>query len=226
MVSLLKPLILASGSLRRQKMLRDLGWTFEIRQSAVSEIMDADKTPGENVIQLSEKKARAVADGLEKDAIVIGADTIVVLNGEILNKPSNPEEARMMLSRLSRRTHQVFTGFTLLDVISKKILSDYAVTGVTFRELDTDEIDAYVRSGAPLDKAGAYGIQGDISATFAERIDGCFYNVVGLPLAKIYTALDGFQKQIGLRNDQEKTVGKSYGTENSDSHRQGRPRRP
>jgi len=104
----------------------------------------------------------------------------------------------MMLNMLSGRTHNVYTGFTILDKPSNKFITDYEITKVTFRKLLSNEIDEYVDSGSPMDKAGAYGIQDDFGAVFIEKIDGCFYNVVGFPLTKFYLAMLKFQKQLGL----------------------------
>src|SRR4051812_44871817 len=118
MISLKKPLVLASGSLRRQRLLRDLGWAFEVRQSAVKEDLVPGKTPAENVMLLANKKVAAVAAELDQDAIIVGADTMVVLEGEIMNKPVDVADARRMLSGLSDHTHEVYTGFTLYDVES------------------------------------------------------------------------------------------------------------
>ncbi len=147
--------------------------------------------PREYVITLSGKKAREAAKKIAK-GIVATADTIVYLDGKILNKPVDEQDAQSMLRLLSGKTHQVYTGFTLMRVPDGKIVQDCGITDVTFRELDLEEIDEYVRSGAPMDKAGAYGIQDDLSALFVEKINGDFYNVVGLPLPKFYLALRNF----------------------------------
>jgi len=147
--------------------------------------------PREYVTSLSEKKARMAA-GKITSGIVAAADTIVYLDGQILNKPKDSDDAIRMLNLLSERTHEVFTGFTLLQVPGNRIVRDSEVTDVTFRKLEPEEIQEYVQSGAPFDKAGAYGIQDDLSALFVERINGDFYNVVGLPLPKFYLALKTF----------------------------------
>ena len=141
-------------------------------------------------MSLARRKAAAVAADIS-EGILIGADTIVVLNGAILGKPASEEEARVMLRLLSGRTHRVFTGFTIIDRPSDREVSEVEMTEVTFRELEEKEIAAYVRSGEAIDKAGAYGIQ-DASAVFAERINGCFYNVVGFPLAHFFVTLRSF----------------------------------
>ena len=193
-----KKLILASRSPRRQLLLKQIGLSFEIRESGVDEGTADAMTPEQCVRFLSKKKAEAVARD-ENDAIVIGADTIVVLDGDMLGKPQDASDAARMLKRLSGRTHQVYTGFTLYDCSSGDTRSEVEVTSVTFRRLGEEEIDAYVLSGSPLDKAGAYGIQDDYGAVFVERIEGCFYNVVGFPLAKFYTTFLEFQQQLSVR---------------------------
>jgi len=120
------------------------------------------------------------------------------LEGEILGKPKDFEEAVSMLSKLSGRTHRVFTGFSILDKPSNTYKTEHEITNVTFRTIERDEIEEYVRGGSPMDKAGAYGIQDDYGAVFVERIEGCYYNVVGFPLAKFYLVMQDFQKQLGL----------------------------
>ncbi len=175
-------------------MLEMVGIKFTLLDVEVDEDNHFADNPHEYVMSLSEKKARAAAAQV-KDGIVATADTIVYLNGQILNKPRDAGDATRMLNLLSGKTHQVFTGFTLLQVPAGRIIRQSAVTDVTFRKLEADEVEEYVRSGAPFDKAGAYGIQDDLSALFVERIDGDFYNVVGLPLPKFYLALKEFAKQ-------------------------------
>jgi septum formation protein len=192
-----KPLVLASRSPRRQSLLRLLGLEFEVRQSGVEEEIEQGKMPPEIVLDLAERKARDVGRSYD-NAIVIGADTIVVLNGDILGKPADAGDAVRMLKMLSGRTHEVYTGFALHDKPSGAVMAEYENTAVTFRILSSDEIDAYIMSGSPMDKAGAYGIQDDFGAVFVERIDGCFYNVVGFPLTKFYCAIQVFQQQLGL----------------------------
>jgi septum formation protein len=183
--------ILASGSPRRRQLLTLLNLTFDVRESGVDEAEDVPPQPVDHVRVLSARKAAAVAPAIA-DGIVIGADTIVVLNGRILGKPVSPRHASEMLSLLSGNTHEVYTGFTLLDRPSGRSRTEVERTSVKFRILEKREIDAYVASGAPMDKAGAYGIQDDYGAVFVERIDGCFYNVVGFPLTKFYLTLQDF----------------------------------
>ena len=192
-----RKLILASSSPRRRRLLKQLGLEFEVRESGVDEERDVPNDPDLHVRILSERKAVAVA-AEEEEGIVIGADTIVVLDGAIMGKPKDPRHAVAMLARLSGRTHDVYSGFTLLDRATNKKKTAVEVTKVSFRHLTLQEIEEYVASGSPLDKAGAYGIQDDYGAVFVERIDGCFYNVVGFPLSRFYTELQQFQKELGL----------------------------
>ena len=148
-------------------------------------------SPEEIVRTLSLAKATSVAHRVV-EGIVIGADTIVVLEGRILGKPLSKTEAVEMLTALSGKTHTVFTGFALVDAATGKSRTEFERTDVTFRRLAASEITEYVESGSPMDKAGAYGIQDDYGAVFVERIQGCFYTVVGFPLAKFYVALREF----------------------------------
>ena len=180
--------VLASASPRRAQLLELIGMKFEIIVSSVDEKECSEKNPAERVKNLALRKAQDVASDIGR-AIVIGADTIVVLDGAILGKPRDAQEASRMLRQLSARTHQVYTGFSLVRGEARVV--DYERTSVHFRELSEDEIRAYVNTGGPLDKAGAYGIQ-DVSAMFVDRIEGCFYNVVGFPLAKCYATLNEF----------------------------------
>jgi septum formation protein len=190
-----KRLVLASQSPRRASLLNQIGLTFDIIPSHVSEEHATDHQPPELVISLSQAKAHEVARAVH-DAIIIGADTIVVLDGMILGKPESPAEAMTMLNRLSGREHEVYTGFTLLDTPSMRERSSFERTLVRFRTLHEDEIAAYVASGSPMDKAGAYGIQDDYGAVFVESITGCFYNIVGFPLTKFYVTLGKFLAEL------------------------------
>lgn len=162
-----------------------------MRESNIDEPVDPLQTPAENVIRIAEDKARAVIR-TDDNAVIIGADTIVVLDGTILGKPRDPEDAIRMLASLSGREHDVFTGFVLIDMPSNRTRREFERTRVRFRNLGSREIREYVESGSPMDKAGAYGIQDDYGAVFVERIDGCFYNVVGFPLTKFYTTISDF----------------------------------
>lgn len=190
-----KPIILASASPRRAEILKKIGLDFVVRPSAVDENNAATLPPAEYAADLAKRKARTVAAAIAT-GLVIGADTIVVLGNEILGKPASEKEAGKMLRRLSGKTHRVFTGFALIDRPSNREATGLEMTEVTFRALEEAEIAAYVRSGEAMDKAGAYGIQ-DASAVFAERINGCFYNVVGFPLTRFYVTLRSFYANRG-----------------------------
>jgi septum formation protein len=180
-------IILASRSPRRASLLKQIGLQFEIVPPEVDERFDVKSSPEEHVMALSMKKAESVATNID-DGIVIGADTVVMLCNEILGKPVDAIDAKRMLERLSGRVHRVYTAFTIIDKPSGRAISDCEATDVEFRDLGKEEIDKYVASGAPLDKAGAYGIQDDYGAVFVKRICGCFYTVVGFPLAKFHSA--------------------------------------
>jgi septum formation protein len=190
MLAFSKKLILASSSPRRARLLRQVGFEFDIVPSLVNE----EYNGGEPLLfarEMSLLKGEEVAAEYG-DAIVLAADTIVLLNDAILGKPETPEMAIQMLRELSGRMHEVITGFTIIDRGTNTSETDHEITRVRFRELDHDEIDRYVASGSPMDKAGAYGIQDDFGAVFVERIEGCYYNVVGLPLQKVYRHLKSF----------------------------------
>ena len=190
-----KPIILASGSPRRAHLMSLLGIPFTVQESGVEEIIDEKLAPEEIVRSLAFRKANTVASRLIS-GIVIGADTIVVLDGKILGKPTTEREAVGMLVALSGKTHTVFTGFALVDAESKKSYIGFERTEVTFQALRKDEIERYVAAGSPMDKAGAYGIQDDYGAVFVEKINGCFYNVVGFPISKFHAALTSFVEDL------------------------------
>ena len=192
----MKCIILASGSPRRRELLGLLGLPFTVQTSEFDEhgIPTAGLTPPEWVQRLAEGKARAVAGSVGRDALVLGADTTVVLDGEYLNKPADPADARRMLRRLSGRTHEVHTGLCLVEVTGGRITrtaTDAARTLVTFDPLSEDTLTAYVATGEPLDKAGAYGIQGK-ALSFIPGIQGDYFNVVGLPLNRLVALLGDF----------------------------------
>jgi len=184
-------LILASASPRRAQILRDAGLRFELARANVNERRKRGETAQAMTRRLAHAKAYAVVKRLGKDgreAIVIGADTIVEVDGELLGKPQSPQAAREMLAKLAGKTHRVITSVAAIR------LSDHAekltteTTRVRFAVLSADEISDYLMTGEPLDKAGAYGVQG-IGGRFIERIEGCYFNVVGLPLARLYRML-------------------------------------
>jgi septum formation protein len=184
-------LILASMSPRRKELLEKLGLVFECVPSHIDESFEADWVPEEVVLYLAEQKGLAVksliGENDDQDLAILSADTIVVLDEEILNKPGDDQEARSMLKKLSGRNHDVFTGVTLLfyqagnSASISKAFRTVEQTTVTMRKISDQEIEAYVQTGEPSDKAGAYAIQG-IASAFVARIEGCFSNVVGLPV--------------------------------------------
>ena len=182
----MKPLILGSASPRRAALLRQLALPFTVVPSPVAEPVPATSIPADYALESAEAKARAVARSVATDAIVIAADTIVWSNGAILGKPADAAHAASMLGRLSGQVHQVYTGLAIQS--GEQILREAACTQVAMRPLTAADIAAYVASGEPLDKAGGYGIQG-LGARFIERIAGCYYNVVGLPLARLCVLL-------------------------------------
>ncbi len=196
MISTTVPIILASQSPRRAHLLKQIGLTFSIQPSGIAEEIDFNISHEEHVKRLSLHKAEDVARKNEH-GIVIGSDTIVVINGTVLGKPKSHSNAKEMLQLLSNKTHTVYTGFALVDARSKKSYIDYEKTDVTFRKLGDAEIIHYIATGSPMDKAGAYGIQDDFGAVFVEKIVGDYYTVVGFPLAKFYIAFTQFTNELG-----------------------------
>ena len=173
-------LILASQSPRRKELLALFGLPFTICVADLDETMDRSKPAADDVARVSRCKALAVPRG--EDAVVIAADTIVVCQGKVLGKPHSPEEAEQMLRLLSGRDHQVMTGVTVLRGNRERVFTE--VTDLHFRDLTEKEINRYVRTGEPMDKAGAYGIQGG-AALFCEKMAGDYYNVMGLPVCRL-----------------------------------------
>ncbi|TSB46234.1 Maf family protein [Alkalicoccobacillus porphyridii] len=184
----MKPLILASSSPRRKELLQQLRYQFTIRTSEADERLEPDWRPEDAVLHLSRKKAEAVF-AMHPEAVVIGADTIVVVDDVIVGKPSNRQAAVTMLKHLSGRRHQVLTGVTIIS--ARKTTSFYNQTDVQMYDLSDKEIDQYVESGEPFDKAGSYGIQG-LGAMLVKQIHGDYYSVMGLPLAETARALQTF----------------------------------
>lgn len=184
-------LILASGSPRRKELLSLFRIPFTVVPADVDETMDPAKAPCEEVARLSAKKARAVKR--EPGDVVIAADTIVVCEGKVLGKPKSEENAYHMLSLLSGRDHQVMTGCTVLR--GEKCETFTEVTDLHFRTLSEREIRAYIASGEPMDKAGAYGIQGG-AALFCRRMEGDYYNVMGLPVCRLWQTLQSIAPEL------------------------------
>lgn len=180
-------LILASASPRRKELLKLTGLYFEIKPSNTEEVFLNGETPGEHVLRLSEEKAVSVASH-NPDDWVLGADTIVIINGEVLGKPEVADEAREMLRKLSGREHTVITGFCIVRRSADIIAKNSVESKVVFKEIHEDEIDWYVRKKEPYDKAGGYAVQG-IGAFFIKEIHGSYTNVVGLPLCEVMETL-------------------------------------
>jgi len=178
-------LILASGSPRRKALLELFHIPFTVRVADIDETMDPDKSPAEAVGLVSRRKALAIPR--QDQDVVIAADTVVVCAGQILGKPHSEEEARQMLTLLSGRDHQVMTGMTVIRGEQAETCTE--VTDIHFRELSQKEILAYIQTGEPMDKAGAYGIQGG-AALFAEKMNGDYYNVMGLPVCRLWKLLN------------------------------------
>ncbi|MCI0348392.1 MAG: Maf family protein [Acidobacteriales bacterium] len=184
--------VLASSSPRRRELLKLLLPDFEVLASDVDEVIQPGEWPEALVKRLAHEKALAV-QRCRPAACIIGADTSVVCELDILGKPASAEEAKSMLWRLSGRTHQVLTGVCLLH--RETCLVECSTTDVTFCSLSEQEIERYLKSGEPFDKAGAYATQG-LGARFVERIDGCHFNVVGLPVSRVYQMMKRLELEV------------------------------
>jgi septum formation protein len=181
-------LILASSSPRRAELLRNAGISFSVLTSAIDETPVPGELPSDMVLRLANAKAELVAARAVGPAIIIAADTTVTLDGKILGKPCSSDDARRMLEQLSGRTHSVLTGVSLIRLPDAAHLEFVESTLVHFQPLTSEEISAYLSTGEPFDKAGAYAIQGR-AARYIPRVEGCYFNVVGLPLARLVSAL-------------------------------------
>jgi len=181
-------LVLASASPRRRELMALAGFDFEVITADVNEVLDASLTPCELVMSLAFQKASAVANA-NTDATVIGADTVVVLDGKVLGKPHSSEDAKAMLSSLSGNTHEVYTGVCLIK--GDKVHKFYECTKVTFWPLEQELIEAYVASGDCNDKAGSYGIQGN-GCVLVKGIEGDYFNVVGFPISRFSREIKAF----------------------------------
>ncbi len=186
-----RPLVLASQSPRRRELLATAGFAFTVRARPVEEVRAPGESPEAYVLRLAREKAEAAWE--HRDEIVLGADTVVVLGEEVLEKPQNDEDARAMLGRLSGREHVVITGICLRHAGGAEVVGES--TRVRFLDLTREEIDAYVASGEPMDKAGAYAIQG-LASKFVASVDGCFFNVVGLPVSQVYRYWKALEKDV------------------------------
>lgn len=194
-------LILASASPRRAEVLRDAGYHFTVLSSAIDETPYPDESPQDLVLRLAQTKADLAAARAVGPAILIAADTEVVLDGHIFGKPRSSDDARSMLEKLSGRLHTVLTGIALVRLPDVERRSFVESTLVQFAPLSDEEIGRYLATGEPHDKAGAYAIQG-YAARYIPRIEGCYFNVVGLPVARIQHALS----ELGWREECSSTV--------------------
>lgn len=186
-------LILASASPRRQELIQTFGLPVSIRPSDVDESTPEEWSPPHIVEQLALRKASAIKETCTVDDIIVGSDTIVVLDKQVLGKPRNRAHAIAMVTALQGREHEVFSGIACIEVESGKQLVDHRRTKVRMKPLTPIQVEQYVDTGEPMDKAGAYAIQG-IGAMFIEEIEGCYFNVVGLPVA----ALADMLKELGV----------------------------
>lgn len=182
----MKEIILASGSPRRQSLLKNLGLCFSTISVNIDESFLPQESPRDAVRRLARQKAERAVPILKENCLLIAADTIVVLDGQVMGKPGSEEEALEMLTRLSGRCHQVITAICIRTQGGYEVEDE--TTRVYFRPLNKEEIKAYIASGEPADKAGAYGIQGR-GGLLVQRIEGCYFNVVGLPLSRLYLML-------------------------------------
>lgn len=191
--------ILASGSPRRHRLLNMINLIHEIIPSGIEEVLDPGMQPVQAAESLAMQKGADVS-AIHHNALIIAADTIVVLDGLLLGKPESPDQARSMLRQLSGRTHEVITGVALTDTTTSphRTCVFHQVTRVTFAPLDDSEIDAYVKTGSPMDKAGSYGIQDDLGSLFVSTIEGDYYNVVGFPIREFYRQLRTFLPEVAV----------------------------
>jgi septum formation protein len=190
----MKTIILASASPRREELLKIIGLKFKVEPSNCQENLSLDLEPQELAKSLSLEKAKLVAQN-HKNALVIAADTFIVFKDKILGKPNTETEAREMLVTLNGKRHLVITGFTIIDTDTSRAVSRAVETKVYLKKLSTTEIDAYVNTKEPLDKAGAYAIQG-LGSVIVEKIEGDYFNVIGLPLSALAESLKEFGIQV------------------------------
>ena len=189
----MKKIILASGSPRRKELLRMLiGDNFEVKISAYEEDNTLAMSPKDLVLYHSLEKGRGVANQLP-EGVVIGADTVVVFDSQVLGKPRNEDEAREMLEKISGQAVDIISGIAVIDIETKKELREFEITKIKMKRMSAEEITDYIKTGVPMDRAGAFGVQ-DKGAVFIEKIDGCYFNAVGLPLFKLNNLLN----QLGI----------------------------
>ncbi|OGH96049.1 MAG: septum formation protein Maf [Candidatus Melainabacteria bacterium GWF2_32_7] len=189
-----KKIILASASPRRKELLKLIGLDFEVIPSDVEENIENQFFSPELIENLAVEKAADVAEKIGYDAIVIGSDTVVVINNKILGKPKDKKDAFNMLKLLSGKTHRVISAIAVIDTETGKTLKDFVVSDVIFKQLSDEEINAYIETGEPMDKAGAYAIQG-FAGMFVKSINGCYSNIVGISVFKLAEML----KELGVK---------------------------
>ncbi len=182
----MKKLILASESQRRKELLKEHGFQFEVIPSDIEEVFDLKLSPEENTLKIAREKAQAVA--LKAKGVILSADTMVVLNHHLLGKPKNKTHAKKMLKLLSGKAHRVITAFVIYDTEIKKEYSKIVITKVTFKKLLPQDIEKYVETNSPYDKAGSYAVQ-EIGDKFIEKINGSLTNIIGLPLDEVIEGL-------------------------------------
>jgi septum formation protein len=185
-----RKIVLASASPRRKELLEKMGLTFQVDASESNESLHPGLKPEDMAKTISREKVLKVASRYP-DAVIIAADTFGVFRGKIIGKPSTADEAKRILSALSGKSHRVITGYTIVDTKNGRTITDSVETRVYFKKLAPEEIDNYVNSGEPLDKAGAYGIQG-LGSIIVEKIKGDYYNVMGLPICALAESLKNF----------------------------------
>jgi septum formation protein len=200
-----RKIILATTSPRRHSLAQTMGLDFDIVPSSYEEDMTMKLSPDNLVKELSYGKAEDVAKKFKK-GIVIGVDTIVSFKGKVLGKPKTKKEAFAMLKSFSGKPQKIYSGVTLIDCASGKIIKDYEVTKIYFKKLSDKEIKGYIKTGEAMDKAGGYGIQ-DLSSIFIKKIEGCYFNVVGFPIHNIYKNLEKLGVNI-FDYDRWKSTGK------------------
>ena len=188
-----KKIILASASPRRKELLKSMGLEFEVIPSEIEENIENESFSPKLIENLAAEKAADVAKRTNFTAIVIGSDTVVVINNKILGKPKDKKDAFIMLKMLSGNTHQVISAIAVIDTETRKILKDSVVSDVTFKQLSDEEINAYIETGEPMDKAGSYAIQG-LAGMFVKSINGCYSNIVGISVFKLAEML----KELGV----------------------------
>ncbi|MEI8389472.1 MAG: Maf family protein [bacterium] len=186
-----KKIILASASPRRKELLELIGLEFEIIPSCIDENVENKPFSTKLIENLAVEKAGDIANKITIPAIIIGSDTVVIIDNKILGKPKDKKDAFNMLKMLSNNTHQVISAIAVIDTETGKTMKDSVISNVSFKELSDEEINAYIETGEPMDKAGAYAIQG-LASMFVKSINGCYSNIVGISVFKLTEMLKEF----------------------------------